>query len=327
MKWPARPSMPILTQHSSPMKTSLTLSLALFLTVCAGVAAEKKPAKAKAKAAPIRLTTAAVKSEERVFKTTPQGELKLHLFFPPDWKPTDKRPSIVFFFGGGWKSGAYTQFVPQAEYFAARGLVAASADYRINSVHQTTPDKCVEDAKSAVRWMRAHAAELGLDPGRLIASGGSAGGHLAAATALLPGFDAAGEAGKVSCVPDALVLFNPALNLTLIDREIPGSQAPDIRKEISPTLFLKAGAPPTIIFFGTADALKAHGDEFLDKAGALGLRCEQWTAAGQPHGFFNRSPWIEATARKADEFLASLGYLKGTPALKADSAAVLQAGK
>jgi acetyl esterase len=234
----------------------------------------------------------------------------------------------VFFFGGGWKSGSFTQFVPQAEYFASRGLVTASADYRIHSVHQTLPDKCVEDAKSAVRWLRAHAAELGLDPKKLIASGGSAGGHLAAATALVPGFDAPGEDTNVSCVPNALVLFNPALNLSLIDREIPGTSVPDIRKEISPTLFLKPSVPPSIIFFGTADALKAHGDEFLDQAGAVGARCEQWTAAGQPHGFFNRSPWIEATARKADEFLASLGYLKGAPTLKpADEQAVLKAGK
>jgi acetyl esterase len=310
-----------LTSH---MKTLSTLTLLLALAASVAIAAEKKPAKGKA--ALIKLTTAAVKAEERVYKTTPQGELKLHLFFPPDWKASDRRPVMVFFFGGGWRNGAFTQFVPQAEYFAARGLVTASADYRISSLHKTTPDKCVEDAKSAVRWLRAHAQELGIDGQRLIASGGSAGGHLAAATALVPGFDAPGEDTKISCVPDALVLFNPALNLTLIDREIPGAGAADIRREISPTLFLKRPAPPSIIFFGTADALKAHGDEFLAKARALGSRCEQWTAADQPHGFFNRSPWIEATARQADVFLASLGYLKGAPAIQlADEKAVLKA--
>jgi acetyl esterase len=306
------------------MKTLITVTLLLALAAGIGSAAEQKANKGKAVS--IKLTTAAVKAEERVYKTTPQGELKLHLFFPPDWKATDRRPVMVFFFGGGWRNGAYTQFVPQAEYFAARGLVTASADYRISSLHQTKPDKCVEDAKSAVRWLRAHAGELGIDGGRLIASGGSAGGHLAAATALVPGFDAPGEDVKVSCVPDALVLFNPALNLTLIDLEIPGSAAADIRREISPTFFLKRPAPPSVIFFGTADALKAHGDEFLVKARALGSRCEQWTATDQPHGFFNRSPWIEATTRQADVFLASLGHLKGVPTIKlADEKSVLTA--
>src|SRR4029079_14661005 len=98
-------------------------------------------------------------------------------------------------------------FVPQAEYFASRGLVAACADYRIESQHKTTPDKCIEDAKTAIRWLRAKAGDFGVAPDRIVASGGSAGGHLAAATALLPGFDAPGENPSVSCKPNALVLF------------------------------------------------------------------------------------------------------------------------
>ena len=76
----------------------------------------------------------------------------------------------MFFFGGGWKNGSYLQFVAQSDYFASRGMVAASADYRIESIHHTTPDKCVEDAKSAVRYLRQHASELGLDPDKVVAS-------------------------------------------------------------------------------------------------------------------------------------------------------------
>jgi len=207
--------------------------------------------------------------------------------------------------------------VPQSEYFASRGLVCACADYRIESKHKTTPDACVEDAKAAVRWMRGNAAKLGIDPQQLIASGGSAGGHLAAATALLEGFDAKDDDTKISCKPNALVLFNPALNLSnLSGRTIADASGKDIGKAISPTLFLKKGAPPTIIFFGTADKLIAHGEEFLEKSRALGIRCEMHTAADMPHGFFNRSPWCEVTAQKADEFLTSLGYLKGGPTIK-----------
>src|SRR5690349_19804634 len=84
-----------------------------------------------------KLTDQTMRSEDRLYSKTPQGELYLHFFFPSDWKPDDARPAIVFFFGGGWRTGSYRAFVPQAEYFASRGLVAASADYRIRTKHHT----------------------------------------------------------------------------------------------------------------------------------------------------------------------------------------------
>ena len=173
------------------------LSAALLSSLCFSQAP-----KAKGRNAAPAMTEAPVKHEERIYKKTPQGELALHFSFPVDWKSADKRPAIVFFFGGGWKNGSYLQFVAQSDYFASRGMVAASADYRIESIHHTTPDKCVEDAKSAVRYLRQHASELGIDPGKVVAGGGSAGGHIAACTALIDAFDAetddkCGAVGKV----------------------------------------------------------------------------------------------------------------------------------
>lgn len=284
------------------------------------VAAPRAPAKAqkaRGRAAAPAITDAPLKHEERVYKTTPQGELKLHLSLPVDWKPADKRPAIVFFFGGGWKNGSYTQFVAQSDYFAARGMVAASADYRIESIHHTTPDKCVEDAKSAVRHMRQHAAALGIDPGKIIASGGSAGGHIAACTALVDAFDADTDDRSISAKPNALVLFNPALNIDeIMLRRNPSPEDKARAEAITPNRFIKAGAPPAILFFGTNDALKAGADAYLAKARPLGLRAELWTAEGQGHGFFNRPPWSLVTAKKADEFLASLGYVTGEPTVK-----------
>src|SRR5262249_6892648 len=141
---------------------------------------------------------------------TQQAELEMHVHFPPDWKMGDKRAAIVFFFGGGWTNGRVEQFEPQAAYLAGRGMVAARADYRVKSRHNVTPDVCVEDAKSAVRWLLQNAAMLGVDPDRLVASGGSAGGHIAACTAC-PGLDAAGEDTKISSRPNAMILFNPVL--------------------------------------------------------------------------------------------------------------------
>lgn len=284
-------------------------SLAAFISVAPPLAAQN----ARRANAP-HLTTVEIKTEEHVFKHTPQGDLKLHFFMPPDAKASDKRPAILFFFGGGWKNGSFNQFIPQAEYFASRGLVAVSADYRIASVHKTTPDLCIEDAKSATRWLRSKANTFGIDPDRIVGSGGSAGGHLAAATALVPGFESKDDDAAISCKPNVLILFNPALNIPELAINDGGGQ--NVSASFWPTPFLTKGTPPTLIFFGTGDRMLPQGREFLAKGKSLGDRVELFSAAEQPHGFFNRSPWTEVTTREADRFLVSLGYLTGEPTLK-----------
>ena len=257
--------------------------------------------------------------KEFVYKNTPQGDLKIFVHLPPDWKASDKRPAIVFFFGGGWTGGTIEQFRPQATYLATRGLVTARADYRVKSRHGTTPRECVEDAKSAVRWLRQKAGDLGIDPSRIIAAGGSAGGHIAACTATVEGLDAKDEDAAVSSKPNALVLFNPVLDLVNLGDAAGKAASPpnqEVAKQISPILYGKKDTPPMILFYGTNDRFAAHGRAMLAKSKEVGNRVELYVAEGLPHGFFNRPPWTEITARQADEFLASLGYLKGEPTLK-----------
>jgi len=246
-----------------------------------------------------------------IYKKTKRADLEIIIHFPPAWKDTDKRPAIVFFFGGGWEQGTIKQFEPQATLLASRGMVAARADYRVKSRHGVTPKECVEDAKSAIRWMRQNAVTLGVDPDRIVAAGGSAGGHIAACTALTPGLDAEGEDTKVSSEPNALVLFNPVLRFDGIPQlmeRIGNGEA--LGKAISPTLHLKKDSPPTLILFGTADRLSPMGEEFMKKSKELGHRAEMFTADGQPHGFFNRPPWLERTTQRMDKFLVSIGYLE-----------------
>ena len=110
-----------------------------------------------------------------VYKTISGTELRLHVFSPGNGNSTSK-PTVVFFFGGGWTTGSVEQFSRQAAYFATRGMVPIRADYRIASKHHTEPDAAVEDARTALRWVRRHANELGIDPNRIVAAGGSAGG-------------------------------------------------------------------------------------------------------------------------------------------------------
>jgi acetyl esterase/lipase len=190
-------------------------------------------------------------------------------------------------------------------------MVAARADYRVKSRQGVTPDQCVEDAKSAVRWLRSHAATLGIDPDRIVASGGSAGGHIAACTALTAGLEAEAEDRSVSSKPNALVLFNPVLRfdgVSLLMSRIGNDEA--LGKALSPTLHVTKDTPPTLLFFGTADRFKPQGDEFLRRAKEVGFRAELFTAEDQPHGFFNSPPWLQRTTARMDEFLTSLGYLK-----------------
>jgi acetyl esterase len=141
-----------------------------------------------------------------VYKITQQGDLKINLHFPPEWRNTDRRPAIVFFFGGSCATGSPAQFTTTAEYFATRGLVAASAEYRIDSAHHTPPRACAEDAKSAVRWLRMNAPRLGIERSRVIAGGGSSGASIAAFAAYNTTFEPDGEDESISCKPDALVL-------------------------------------------------------------------------------------------------------------------------
>ncbi len=264
-------------------------------------------------------TAAEVSQKEYVFKTVGERELKLHVDFPADWKATDKRPVIVFFFGGGWKNGSVVAFERQAAYLAGRGMVAARADYRIKSKDGVNPDECTRDARSAVRWVRKNAATLGIDPNKLITSGGSAGGHLAACAMIPKSVETEGDDLSISTIPQAMVLFNPVLDFTheMLLPRLDGDK--NTARKISPLLHLDKSAPSSLILFGTEDRLKAHGDLYWEKAEELGVRADKFIAEGAGHGFFNKSPWFERTLIATDKFLASLGYLQGEPTLEEPS--------
>jgi acetyl esterase/lipase len=252
-----------------------------------------------------------------VYKTIGETQLRLHVFNPPHRKATDKRACVVFFFGGGWVAGLPSQFYPHCRYLALRGMVALSAEYRVKSRHGTTPYECVKDGKSAIRWIRAHAAELGVDPNRIAAGGGSAGGHVAAAAGTVSAFEEQGEDQSVSSRPNALVLFNPAF-----DNGPDGFGYGLVREhwqQLSPIHNITKESPPTVVFLGTKDAIipVATAQKYHDLMTRAGRRCDLHLYDGQPHGFFNyrngKNPFYAATLAETDKFLTSLGYLKAQP--------------
>ena len=111
-----------------------------------------------------------------VYKMTPQRNLQLYIFDPAGWKASDTRPAMVFFHGGGWIGGSASQFFGQSANLARRGMVAISVGYRVSNRDKTSPFQSVRDAFSAMRWIRAHAKKLGINPTQIAAGGGSAGG-------------------------------------------------------------------------------------------------------------------------------------------------------
>jgi acetyl esterase/lipase len=255
--------------------------------------------------------------EKRAYKKVGDRELNLFIVKPGNWKASDKRPAAVFFHGGGWTGGTPAQFKEQAHYLATRGMVCASVEYRLlKSQPNAPPTECVADAKSAMRWVRAHAAELGIDSQRIAAGGGSAGGHLAAFTGLVEGLDDPADDLKVSPKPAALLLYNPVFN------NGPGewghNRVGDRYREFSPAHNITAQAPPTIVFLGSQDRLISVENVQAFKADMekAGVRCDAKFYDGQPHGFFNREPFRTATLIETDRFLGSLGWLEGPPTLR-----------
>ena len=263
------------------------------------------------------------------YKTIDDVQMNLWIFNPEGHSQTDSRHAIVFFFGGGFRSGSPGQFRHHCEYLASRGMVAITADYRVLERHGTSANICVSDAKSAMRWVRSNASRLGINPDRLAAGGGSAGGHLAAATATLEEHNDTNDDLSVSAQPNALVLFNPGLvgadipgKFSLTDERratLEGRSGGSSFESMSPYHGISSGTAPAIIFHGTGDTTVPYQTSslFWERMLEAGNRCELVGYDGATHGFFNygresNAAYVDSVNRM-DAFLVSLGYLQGGP--------------
>src|SRR5690606_31423109 len=251
---------------------------------------------------------------ELVYKEVDTVSLVMKLYYPEDYVEGERRPAIILFFGGGWNKGSINQFRMQAKHFASKGMLAVTADYRVRTRHGTTPFECVKDARSAIRYLREHADELGIDTSRIAAGGGSAGGHIAAA-ADLTFIDEISDNLSVDPRPNALVLFNPVFN------NGPDNYGYDRLNEryieISPFHLIRKGAAPAVVFLGTDDKLIPikTAKEYQTKMLEVGSRCDLFLYEGQGHGFFNYSPkknskYYQQTLDESVKFLLSLGFIK-----------------
>ena len=247
-----------------------------------------------------------------VYKTVGDRQLHLNIFEPEGFRPSDRRACFLTIHGGGWTGLSPRRQYPFAAHFARLGMVGIAIEYRLfkRGAGATVFD-CVKDSRSAMRYLRAHAAELGIDPEKIVVNGGSAGGHLAVSTALFEGVDEDGEDTSVSCMPNALVLFFP-----VIDTSAEGygmAKIGDRWRELSPVHQVRPGVPPTLIFHGTGDTVTPFkgAQAFHDAMLKAGNRCELVVTEGASHGYLMRepAPYNEAV-QKTEEFLATLGLIE-----------------
>jgi acetyl esterase/lipase len=279
----------------------------LLAAVAFGAAAAVKPGAAKEGGEP---------GKPHIYKQSGGQPREMEIYFPPSHDPAkSKVPGIILFHGGSWAGGSLSQFRDAGRYFASRGLVAATVNYRMLTkaeaaklpAGETKKRVCITDAKSAIRWFKQHAGELGVDPQRVITGGGSAGGHIAVLATLNPGLNDPADPKDVDTSVVAYVLFNPAFS-----PDDSGDAEVDVLR------FLKPGLAPAVAFFGTEDNWKNGWDAAHAKLKGLGnTTTELQLAQGQKHSFFNAEPWKTVTLIAADRFLARLGLLKGEPTLAA----------
>jgi len=295
-----------------PFKPILTLLTALLLGCLSGTSPAAEP--------PAKAQVAGPAGKPYIYKTSAGKERRMEIFFPPNHDPAkSKVPGMILFHGGAWLGGGLDEFRNTCAYFASRGLVCATAEYQMLKMSKAEAAKlpageshkrvCVIDAKSAIRWFKQHAGELGVDPARIITGGTSAGGHISALATMNPGLNDPADAKDIDTRAVAYIWVNPAFAGQ--DSKTP---AIDVERH------LKADLPPAIVFFGDMDGYKKSWDDGpYAKWKALGTKTIDYLIApGEGHGFWNYSTqWQTTMLIATDRFLVKHGLLTGEPTLQA----------
>jgi acetyl esterase/lipase len=221
------------------------------------------------------------------------GDTDLHcdIYRPPSG--TEKRMALVHFHGGGFARGSKDTLAGQVTPITERGYVSIAAQYRLSAVAKWPSQ--IDDAKTHIRWVRANASSLGIDPKRIAIVGHSAGGHIALFTA-----------GQADAELAACIAFYPQTDVKNIAQALmpPGSDEAAI-SNASPVTHIKAGYPPTVIFHGLSDVTipPENSQHLLEVLRGAKVPSELHTFAGVPHEFDMHPEFAEACASLTDFFL------------------------
>ena len=246
-------------------------------------------------------------STEWIFKQVDGKNLKMSVFLPDNYTDSEKTfPCIVIFHGGSWTEGDVSWHFPDCEYWSKRGIIAVSVDYRLKvRDNVVVPLECVKDAKSAIRFLRKNAKELKVDAEKIVGAGDSAGGQLAAATAMITDSKVNDDSYdlSISCIPNAVILWNPWFKC---------------EKYLSPTYNVVKSLPPFIIFSGGSDPGIPVSEmvDFHESLKHVGNSSELYIGHEGKHGFCNgrnkNNRFFYWSLELEDQFLVKHGILSGT---------------
>jgi acetyl esterase len=218
----------------------------------------------------------------------------------------------MFFFGGGWTRGTPEKSAAWAKYAASLGMVGIAPDYRTRDRFDTSPLEAVADARAALRWVQDNASRLGVDAGRIVVGGSSAGGHVALWTAIRQVPPGSLESESPLRKPAALLLFSTVSDTSLLSGYTPtrfGTNA----AALSPVHRLDRPMPPVLAFHGDADPLvpAQQAIALRDRLKAMDGACELVLVPGGNHGFTTQFPeWRDKSRERVREFLAHQNLLR-----------------
>lgn len=219
----------------------------------------------------------------------------------------DRLPVVLLVHGGGWKAGYRAEFVPMALRLAQQGYAAVTLSYRLSG--EARYPAAVQDVQAAVRWVRVHGAEYGLDPERIALAGGSAGGQLASLAGVT------GEGVKVVINIDGLSDFTTELALRHEDDPDKKPSAAGawfggryaeqgaLWREASPIRYVRPGMPAMLFIGSGQPRFSAGRDEMMAKMAAVGAASDKLVLPGTPHSFWLFDPWLQPTVDASVAFL------------------------
>ena len=257
--------------------------------------------------------------KEVIYGVIEGSELIATLYLPKD-KSVTLRPSVVYLHGGGWSQGTRKQFFRQAAAMASKGFVGLCIDYRLSIENQYPAS--IQDAKCAVRYLRANAEQFSLDPDRIGAVGGSAGAHLSACLATTGGgkkleWEGTGGHQEYDSSIQAAVLFNGVFDLqTWWDYgkynklmteflEKPYDKDPELYYDASPVNHVDSRTCACLLIHGEDDEAVpiSQSINFHNRILSVGGHSEIIKVLGVGHGWFNSEPHFQFCLEPMMKFL------------------------
>lgn len=261
--------------------------------------------------------------ETIVYKKVNNQELKLHVLAPGENRGIDNKqevnkgrrdqyetkPCIIGIHGGGWSGGNPSMVYPILQEFVNRGWVGISIEYRLlDAARNVTVSDCVKDAKSAIRYIKMNAGELGIDSARITLCGLSAGGHIAAGAVLFDTINEESDHKQISTVPQYLILYYPVVDTS--SRGYGNHKVGENWEELSPLHHIRENMPPTLIFHGMKDdVVPVEGVINFQKAMMwLGNSCDLIINGKGNHGYFLYSkPLYDEVIKQTFGYLTRIG--------------------